>query len=81
MNYIITYSALNPFGQVIKQGKMKVKNKLSELHAKSSLEDYFKKKYADFDRLIIYECKEDSVINQLLKKDNPFSSLFNDFLK
>lgn len=44
-NYIITYSALDCFGTVLKQGKMRVKNKLSKLHAKSSPEDYFKRKF------------------------------------
>lgn len=66
MDYIIKYSALNGFGTVLKQGKMRVKNKMTELHAKSSLEDYFKRKYFDFNKLIVYKCIEDNIVTQML---------------
>ena len=65
MNYIVHYSVLNGFGQVLKQGKMRVKNKLSELHAKTSLEDYFKKKFLHFNKLIVYKCYQDNIITEL----------------
>ena len=67
MNYIITYTVINQFEQVIKSGKMKVKNKLSELHAKSALEDYFKNKYQDFQKMIIYDCSVDNDFFQHFK--------------
>jgi len=60
MDYLIMYSVLDSFGKVLKQGKIKVKNKISELHAKSALEDYMKSKYDLFDRIIIYETKEET---------------------
>ena len=74
MDYIITYSALSDCRQVLKQGKMKVKNKMSELHAKSSLEDYFKKKFFDFNKLIVYKCVEDYGFNGI------FGDKLNDLL-
>ena len=66
MNYIVHYSALDDFGRVLKQGKMRVKNKLSELHAKTSLEDYFKKKFLHFNKLIVYKCYQDDILTQIL---------------
>lgn len=65
MNYIIQFSALDGFGKVLKQGKMRVKNKLSDLHAKSSLEDYFKRKFLDFNKLVVYKCTEDNIMTQM----------------
>ncbi len=79
MDYIIQYSALNVFGNVLKQGKMKVKNKLSELHAKSSLDDYFKRKYQDFDKLIVYKCVEDTILSKIQGGD--FEGFMEDLLK
>lgn len=68
MNYIIHYSALNGSSQVLKQGKMKVKNKISKTHAKTSLEDYFKRKIPNFNRLIVYKCEELTELNEFVKK-------------
>lgn len=59
MNYLIKYKLLK--GEYsIKQGTIKVKNKQNELEAKIKLE-MFLKKYNDFDKMIVEECKEDTL--------------------
>ena len=57
--YIITYKVLNDEGRIIKQGTIRVKNKLSKFDAQCSLEDYLKRKLPEFDRLIIDSCYPD----------------------
>jgi len=39
-------------------GKMRIKNCMGELHAKVRLEAYMKRKHADFQSLIVYDCTE-----------------------
>ena len=52
----------------------KVKNCMSELHAKSKLEDWLKKKYSDFQRLVVYKCNEDiGSMFDFMGKNNPFN--------
>ena len=41
--------------------KMKVKNCMSELHAKTKLGNYLKSKHTNFDNLIISECEIDNI--------------------
>jgi hypothetical protein len=68
MNYLITYSTLDKASKVLKQGKMRVKNKLSKAHAKASLEEYFERKLIGFRQLIIYECKEVNKLIEFMKE-------------
>jgi hypothetical protein len=51
---------------------MKVKNCMSELHAKIKLEEYLKKKYDNFQRLVVYSATEDFV-SLFGNSDNPFN--------
>lgn len=62
------------YGVYLKNGvyfsnKMKVKNCMSELHAKIKLEKYLQKKYDNFNNLVVYKCNNDK-----------FNKLFNDIL-
>ena len=52
---------------------MKVKNCMSEIHAKIKLEDYLKKKHTDFQKLVVYKCIDDFLgIFDMMGKNNPF---------
>lgn len=52
----------------------KVKNCLSELHAKVKLEDYLKKKNNNFSSLVVHKCTKDFFgIFNVFGKDNPFN--------
>lgn len=56
--FIIHYGVYCTGGKY-ESGKYKVRNCMSDLHAKTKLEDYLKRKYPDFQRMVIYECEED----------------------
>ena len=70
-NYLIKYTAKAKNGAVLKSGTMRAKNKYSSIEAQVKFEDYLKKKYPDFGKLIVHECTE----------ENPFSSIFGDIFK
>ena len=63
----------------------KVKNCLSEIHAKIKLNDFCKKKYGiEYTHIIITSCKEDDSINGLYNdlfggKNNTMNDLFKNF--
>ena len=57
-NYLIDYEIFDVDNISLKQGQIKVKNKFSEFEAKCSLEDYLKKRYYNFHRLVISKCLE-----------------------
>lgn len=67
-NYLIEYKVCKKDGTVIKSGKMRVKNKTSDIEAKVMLERYFKKHIPDFGSLVVVNCF----------KDNNLISMFND---
>jgi hypothetical protein len=75
-NYIIEYTAKAKNGAVLKSGKMRAKNRLSEFEAQVKFEDWLKKKYPDFGQLIVHKCYVDnplsSIFGDILGKDNPF---------
>lgn len=53
--------------------RMKVKNCITEIHAKIKLEDYLKKKHNNFQKLVINKCVNDSSgLFSMMGKDNPF---------
>jgi len=56
-----------------------IHNCMSELHAKIKLKDFVKKKYPEFDYIIIISCKEEgsSFFDDLLGNNNPFSKTKN----
>jgi hypothetical protein len=76
-DYLIEYTVKSKEGVVLKSGKMKVKNKMSELQAKVNLEDFLKKKYPKFGQLIIHKCSVDSpfdnIFGDIFGSSNPFN--------
>lgn len=75
-NYIIEYTAEAKNGAILKSGKMRAKNRMSELDAQIKFEEWLKKNYADFGQLIVHKCYIDNPINvifgDIFGKDNPF---------
>lgn len=57
--YIIKYTVELDGADPIKDKEIKIDNCLSDLHAKSRLEDYLKRKYINFKRLMVHSCHED----------------------
>jgi hypothetical protein len=75
-NFIIEYTIKNKSGAILKNGKMKVKNKMTSLDAQIKFEVFLKKKYNNFGQLIVHECYEENSFNNIfgdiLGKDNSF---------
>ena len=75
--FIIKYKVKDISGNTMKMGKIKVKNKMSSLHAQTSLEDYLKRNVKCFNRLEVLSCVEEnsfaSLLNDLGVTDNPFN--------
>ena len=71
MNYLIKYSVQDKNGMVLKSGTVKAKNKCNSLEAQTKFEEYLKKKYSNFGKLIVYSCTE----------ENPFGNIFGDIFK
>lgn len=67
-NYIIKYTAQAKNGAVLGSGTMKAKRKSSSIEAQVKFEEFLKKKYPDFGKLIVHSCTE----------ENPFSSILGD---
>jgi hypothetical protein len=58
--YIIRYNVYDINDKLIKsEGEINCKNRASEIEAKVKLEEYLKKKYPTFGRLVIISCSED----------------------
>ena len=72
MNFLITYTAYNLNGEVIKSGKMRAKNKFNEFDAKCGLEKHLKKVYPNMFKLVIHTCEQDFDLGI-------FGDLFNKF--
>ena len=70
MNYIIKYQVLDCFDSIVNEGKIRVKNKNNEFVAKCGLEEYLKKKYVNFNKLIIISCEKDFAENILSAFDD-----------
>lgn len=56
--YLIDY-ILHLKGKPQESHTIKVKNSMSDLHAKVKLEDYLKRKHKDFEKLVVVSCTED----------------------
>lgn len=56
--YVLSYKVYDKNGNLIKEGKMKVKNCLSDLHSKIKLESFMKKKFANFNKLVVTDCQK-----------------------
>lgn len=52
---------------------IKVKNCMSDLHAKIKLEEYLKNKHSNFSKLVVYKCYVDFLgMSEIFGKNNPF---------
>ena len=68
MNFIIEYRVLFLTKDKPKEGKMKVKNRLTKIDAMVSLEKYFQKQYGKkFKKLECIKVEEDNPIMDFLK--------------
>jgi len=56
--YLINYGVYFSDGHY-ESNTMRVKNCMSDLHAKVKLEDYLKRNHANFQRLVVYKCYPD----------------------
>ena len=58
--------------------EMIVKNCMSSLQAQFKLEKYLEKKYSNFDKLIVHECKEDTLgdLRNMFGGGDLFNSMF-----
>lgn len=67
-NYIIDYMAKDKKGNVLKSGKIRVKNKDNEFVAQVEFEKYLQRNYPNFGQLIVNSCVEDNMVNQLFEE-------------
>lgn len=85
--YIIKYQVLNSINTIIKAGKIKCKNKDSDIAAKVGLESFLQKTVIGFHRLVIIECTKDFNIDNIFGGDlfnngfDSFSNIFKGFKK
>jgi len=63
--FIIEYSVFDKNGKILKNGKIKVKNKANSLEAQCMLDKFLEKRYKNFGRLIVHDCKEEDSINSV----------------
>ena len=74
-NYLIKFTVKDKNGIIIKSGKIRAKNRYSEIDAKCKLEEFMKKKYINFGSLIVHNCIEDNIMNSIFgdwfKDGNP----------
>ena len=67
MTFLIDYTVYNKAGEILKTGKMRVKNNINSADAQVRLEKYFIKTYGSFGRLVVHKCKEDFDIPDFFK--------------
>jgi hypothetical protein len=78
-NFIIEYECYDNNNTIIVVGKMKVKNKETKFEAQCSFENYLKRKYGNFSRLVIIKCTDDSIsgiFKDIFENNNPFNNIF-----
>ena len=63
MNYLIKYTVEDKNGAILKSGTMRAKNKCNSLEAQIKFEEYLKKRYFNFGKLIVHNCTEDNMFN------------------
>lgn len=73
--YLIEYTCYDDTNNVLKSGKMRVKNQENKFVAQCNLEDYLRKKHNTFAKLVISSCREDE---RMYAGD--FMSMFNDIV-
>lgn len=70
--FIIKYEIILLDNSVIKDKEIKVKRCFNSIGAQCKLEDYLKKKYSSFNKLIVKSCEQDYM-------DNIFGGNIDDF--
>lgn len=79
VTFIVDYICYDINNNIIKDGKIKIKNRKTAFEAKCGLEDFLKKKHSNFNKLIINKCEPEfneifESFNNIFGKDNnPFS--------
>ena len=70
--FIIEYTCYDTNNQIIKNGKMKVKNREHRFEAQCDFENFLKKKYLNFGRLVVisYHSLEDRIVKQFLQRES-----------
>lgn len=63
-NYLCEYTAKDKNGKVLRGGKMRVKNRMSEVDAQVKLEAWLKKKHPDFGWLVVHKCYVDNIFSE-----------------
>jgi len=78
--FIIEYTCYDTNNQIIKSGKMKVKNREHRFEAQCDFENFLKKKHLNFGRLVIIECKKENPFgeNSDIFSDDAFGKIFGD---
>lgn len=66
--YIIKYSAFSQSGTLLKEGKIRAKNKISEFDAQASFENHLQKTLTGFHKLVVHECYCANIFGELFKK-------------
>jgi len=66
--YVIKYRVLLEEADPLENKEIKIANCMSGVHAQIRLEDYLKKKYINFKKLIVIECKEDYDLNNIFSQ-------------
>jgi hypothetical protein len=67
VRYLIEYTAYTSTGCVIKTGTVRSSDVDNSFTAKVKFEEHCKRKYQDFDNLIIHSCEEDFDIMDFFK--------------
>lgn len=73
--YLIAYTCYDSRGNILITGKMRAKNQQSRFMAQCHFEEYLKKKYKSFGKLIITSCNED-----ISMYAGDFMKMFNDIV-
>lgn len=76
-NYLIEYTVYDINGNSLKTGKMRVKRKCSSMEAQVEFEKFLKRKYSNFNKLVVHKCTEE---NPFLSSDmnDSFKDIFGD---
>ena len=79
-DYLIDYILYSTDNAILKQGKMRVKNKYSSLEAQVKLEEFLQSKFPNAGKFIVSSCTEDNDIMSMFGNifgggdSNPFNN-------
>jgi len=77
--FIIEYNCFDSNNQLIKNGKMKVKNRQHKFEAQCDFENFLKKKYLNFGRLVVISCVEENPFTNMFGSNSDFNNIFDSF--